>query len=300
MYRVFYITATEKSFSLAAKKMFLTQPSVSHSIKQLEEKLDTLLFVRTSKGVRLTKEGEMLFHFVEQAFHFIEKGEKKVNELKNLMSGEISIGSSDSLCKHYLLPHIKTFTDKYPQVQIQLKHGTTPNIIELLKKGKIDLGIVHLPIEDNQVDVTEFINIHSCFVVSSKYKKLLKNEVSLKELLTYPLITFSKNSSSRKFIEALFKKHDLTIEPEIELGSVDLLIECSKIGLGVGFVTKEFVTEELEQNLLYEVNLQEDIPVRKLGIVTLKNTPISVGSKKFIKSMKKKGLIKKHHEMYIQ
>ncbi|MGO4271510.1 LysR family transcriptional regulator, partial [Paenibacillus sp. TAF58] len=142
LYKVFYLTAKSGSLSKAAKELFITQPSVSHSIKLLEDTLGLQLFARTSKGVELTKEGAVLYSYIEQAYNFISLAEEKLSELRNFSSGEIKIGGSDSLCKHYLLPFLESFHVQYPHVQINLVHGTTPEIVKHLKEGKIDIGIV--------------------------------------------------------------------------------------------------------------------------------------------------------------
>ncbi|MDP5276371.1 LysR family transcriptional regulator [Chengkuizengella axinellae] len=285
LYRVFYVTALEKSFSKAAIKLFITQPSVSHAIKQLEEKLELQLFIRTSKGVSVTKEGETLFKYIEQAFTFIDSAERKISEIKNLNRGEVTIGGSDSTCKHYLLPHIKTFQECFPDIQIKLQHGSTPSIIEKLTSGIIDFGIVHLPVDHKQIQVTEFLNINSTFVVGEKYKELTKNENTLEELLKYPIISFSEKSSSRKFLNLLFQKQGLNVKPDIEVGSVDLLIECAKIGMGVAFVTKELVTKELKNCLLFEIKLNEKIEKRKIGLVTKKELPLSIAANQFFQHL---------------
>ncbi|OPH48814.1 LysR family transcriptional regulator [Paenibacillus ferrarius] len=282
LYKVFYLTAKSGSLSKAAKELYITQPSVSHSIKLLEDQLKLQLFARTSKGVELTKEGSILFSYIEQAYNFISLAEEKLHELRTFSSGEIKIGGSDSLCKHYLLPFLESFHDQYPHVQINLVNGTTPEIVKQLKEGKIDIGIVRTPILDEQMQVREGITIQDCFVTGPKYRELALGKVSLADLLKYPIILFSSNSSSRKFVTRLFSDHDLMLEPEIELGSVDLLIEFAKIGFGVSFVTKEFVAKELAEGSLFEVNLDAAIPSTKIGIITLRNMPLSTAAAAFI------------------
>ncbi|USK30827.1 LysR family transcriptional regulator [Bacillus sp. CMF21] len=285
MYRVFNVTAMEKNFSKAAKKLFITQPSVSHSIKQLEDRLGIQLFVRTSKGVTLTNEGETLFGYINQAFGLIENAEKKILELKNLESGHVTIGGSDSTCKHYLLPYIQAFQNMYPEIQIKLQHGSTPQILDKLTNGLIDIGIVHLPIDQSQIKLTDFLSIGSTFVVGKKYKDLAKKTLSLEEMLNYPIISFSETSSSRKFLNQLFQTKGLNIKPDIEVGSVELLIECAKIGMGIAFVTKELVLKELSEEELFEVHLNENIENRKIGLVTKKEIPLSVAADKFFKHL---------------
>lgn len=280
-YYVFYITALEKNFSKAARKLFITQPSVSHSIKQLETNLDIQLFHRTSKGVTITDEGKVLFDYVHQAFELIDNAERKISELKGLESGHVTIGGSDSTCKHYLLPYIQTFQESFPDIQIKLQHGSTPQILDKLTNQSIDIGIVHLPINQSHMHLTELLSINSTFVGGEKYKHIADRTLSLEETLDYPIISFSETSSSRKFLDQLFQKQGLGVKPDIEVGSVELLIECAKIGMGIGFVTKELVSKELKDGELYEVHLDEDIEKRKVGIITSKDMPLSVAANQF-------------------
>ncbi|GAE37490.1 LysR family transcriptional regulator [Halalkalibacter akibai] len=285
LYRVFYVTAMEKNFSKAAKKLYITQPSVSHAIKQLEESLGIQLFVRTSKGVTMTHEGETLFGYISPAFGLIDNAERKISEIKSLKCGHVTIGGSDSTCKHFLLPHIQTFQDMFPEIQIKLQHGSTPKILDKLTKGLIDIGVIHLPIDHSQITLTEFLSISSTFIVGEKYKNLANNHLSLEEMLNYPIISFSETSSSRRFLNQLFQKQGLNVKPDIEVGSVELLIECAKIGMGIAFVTKELVLKELSEGELFEVCLNEKIENRKIGLITRKEIPLSVAANKFIKHL---------------
>ncbi|WP_223254480.1 LysR family transcriptional regulator [Bacillus sp. HNG] len=285
LYRVFYVTAMEKNFSKAAKKLYITQPSVSHAIKQLEERLGIQLFVRTSKGVTMTHEGETLFGYISPAFGLINNAERKISELKSLKCGHVTIGGSDSTCKHFLLPHIQTFQDMFPEIQIKLQHGSTPQILDKLTNGLVDIGIIHLPIDQSPVKLTEFLSISSTFIVGKKFKNLANKHLSLEELLNYPIISFSETSSSRRFLNQLFQKQGLNVKPDIEVGSVELLIECAKIGMGIAFVTKELVLKDLSEGELFEVCLNEKIENRKIGLITRNEIPLSVAANKFYKHL---------------
>ena len=285
LYYVFYITAIEQNFSKAAQRLFITQPSVSHSIKQLEERLGVQLFLRTSKGVKVTYEGRILFDYIQQAIGLIENGERKISELKTLENGQVTIGGSDSTCKHYLLPYVQTFQDIFPNIQIKLQHGSTPQIIEKLTSGIIDIGIIHMPINQSEIQLTEFLNINSTFIAGKKHKDLANKTLSLEEVLNYPIITFSETSSTRRFLNQLFQKHGLIVKPDIEVGSVELLIECAKIGMGIAFVTKELVAKELTEGELIEVQLHEKLEKRKIGLVTKKDIPLSIAADEFFKHL---------------
>ena len=111
----------------------------------------------------------MLFRYIEQAFSFIEIGEKAIADMHNLQSGEINIGASDTLCKYYFLPHLEYFHATYPDIRIRISNRTTPETLSLLKEGKIDFGIVHLPATDKQIDFRASSPIHDCLVAGKSF-----------------------------------------------------------------------------------------------------------------------------------
>jgi len=282
LYKVFYWAAKTGSLTQAAKMLYLTQPSVSHAIKQLEESFGITLFYRTSKGVALTQEGSVLYSYIEQSQMLISLAEEKMAALKNLESGELRIGGSDSLFKHYVLPYLEQFHERHPGVKLHLNHGTTPEIIGFLKEGRIDLGVVRMPIVDPQLQVTESFQLQDCFVAGARYAQLKGAVLSLAELLQYPIILFSRNSRARMTITELFQSYGYSIKPEIEVGSVDLLIEFAKRGLGISYVTREFVTKELEEGALFEVRIDVPLPPAHVGILTMNSVPLSHAAAAFI------------------
>jgi DNA-binding transcriptional LysR family regulator len=282
LYKVFYLAAKTGSLTQAAKALFLTQPSVSHAIKQLEDSFGVALFYRNSKGVALTREGAVLFSYIEQAHSFIAMAEEKMAELKSLTSGELRVGGSDSLLKHYLLPYLEAFHTKHPGVSIHLIHGTTPELIAYLKEGRIDLGVVRMPIADPQLEVREGIRLQDCFVAGSRYAELKDSVLTLEQLLQYPIILFSRNSRARMAITDLLCDYGYELKPEFEVGSVDLLIEFALRGLGISFVTREFAVKELEQGSLFEIKLDVKLPPSQVGIMTLRGLPLSLAADEFI------------------
>lgn len=285
LYKVFCSAARTGSLSEAARQLFITQPSVSHSIKLLEEQLGLTLFSRVPRGVELTKDGAVLYSYLEHANSFIAMAEEKTRELTSFSGGEVKIGGSDSLVKHFLLPFLESFHREFPEIRIHLIHGTTPEIVRHLKEGRIDLGLVRAPVEDDGLRFEEGVVLQDCFVAGPKYRELAEQTVSMKDLLGYPIILFSSNSRSRQFITSLFQEQGYDLMPEIELGSVDLLIEFAKIGFGVSFVTREFAARELKEGSLFEVKLKEFIPPARTGIITLKKTPLSKAAHEFVSRM---------------
>ncbi|MDA3884634.1 MAG: LysR family transcriptional regulator [Candidatus Delongbacteria bacterium] len=283
LYKVFYQIAKEGKISAASKKLFVTQPAVSQSIKQLEERLGGKLFFRTPKGMKLTVEGKMLFSYIEKAYDLIKTGEMKFEEMNTLEYGEINIGASDTLCSHYLLPYLEEFHKKFPKIKIKITNRTTYEIINLLKNGSVDLGVLNMPVEDdNQLNITESLTIEDCFIYGKKYSSFFKDKVSLKKLNRFPIILLEKGSSTRNFIDNIFIDKKLKLEPEIELGSNDLLVKFAKIGLGISFVSKSSIKNELNDGDIFEVKLKEKIPKRKIGIATLKGVFLSPAGQEFL------------------
>lgn len=282
LYKVFYWAAKMGSLTQAAKALYLTQPSVSHAIKQLEDNFGITLFYRNSKGVELTQEGNILYSYIEQSQILISLAEEKMAALKNLDSGELRIGGSDSLFKHYLLPYLEHFHQNHSSIKLHLIHGTTPEVISFLKEGRIDLGVVRMPIVDKQLEVRESFQLQDCFVAGARYTELQDMVLSLDMLLQYPVILFSRNSRARMAITEIFQSYGHILKPEIEVGSVDLLIEFARRGLGISYVTREFVSKELEEGSLFEIRLDVSLPPSHVGIMTMRNMPLTSAASKFI------------------
>ncbi|MCS7462267.1 LysR family transcriptional regulator [Paenibacillus doosanensis] len=275
LYRVFLAVAKAGSFSRAAEALFITQPAVSHSIRQLEEKLGGPLFFRTSRGAKLTVEGEVLLRYIGQAFQLIAEAEHRLTEMHQLLSGVVHIGANDTLCKHVLLPYLEAFHKEYPDVKLHVTNRTSQETIKLLKEGAIDFGIVNLPVDDAQLSIRRWKPLHDIFVAGARYSHLQGQTMTPAELAAYPIILLERDSSMRKYADRYFQAHQVRITPEFELGSLDLLIQFAKTGLGISCVTGQFAAEELASGELFELRLEPAIPPRHIGIVTLKDVPLS-------------------------
>ena len=285
LYKAFFYTAKYGNISKASEHLYITQPAVSRSIRQLEDALKCALFFRTSKGVVLTPEGEVLFKYVEQALNFLAAGEKKIYDVQDLLDGEIRIGVSDTLCKYYLLPYLKLFNTLYPAIKIHVICPTTPAIIQLLKTGKIDFGIINLPFDDEQLEFKSIMEVQDCFVTGQKYRHLSQRMQPLSEILRHPLLLLERNSNSRLFMDQYFKANSVSVTPAFELGNVDLLIQFAKYDFGIACVIKNFIGDELDRGRLFEIKPVEKIPSRSIGAVWLKNVPLSAAAKKLISNL---------------
>lgn len=286
LYRIFNVVSQNKSFSKAAQELFMTQSAVSQSIMKLEKELEIQLFHRTSKGVELTNEGILLYEHVHSALGIINAAEDKLVEFKTLKTGQLRIGVGDTISRYFLLPYLEEFHRVYPGIKLKILNGTTKEICDYIKSGKVDVGICNLPISDEHLHVIPCKEIQDIFICGEKYKKLSEEPISFDHLMELPLIFLENKSNSRDYIESFLSKKGYQVSPVFELGSHDLVIEFTKINLGISCVTKEFSMDYLERGELFEVMLEEEIPKRSIGICYLKNVPLSRAGSKFIDRIK--------------
>lgn len=289
LYRIFYAVANHGNITKAADELNISQPAISKSIKNLEDQLGGKLFVRTKRGVVLTAEGKEFYNYIKQAIEFIGNAENKFTDLINLETGSIKIGISVTLTREFLLPYIKEFHDKYPKIDIQIVTNVSSELFTKLRNGLIDMIILNLNDKNygSDIEVIKCKKISDCFVFNNSFKELINKEISINELNNYPLVLQLKGSNTREFLDNLAKENGIILKPNIELASYSLVVDFAKIGLGIGYVTKEYIKKELKNGELNIVNLKEKIPTRYIGIAISKNHLPNFSTKKLIEIITK-------------
>jgi DNA-binding transcriptional LysR family regulator len=292
LYKIFYHAAKDESFSKAAAGLFISQSAVSQAIKNLEQKLGIRLFFRKTRNLQLTSEGKLLFTHIEQAFNLIKAAENKITAMQNLNSGEIRIGAGDTVCKYNLLPFLQIFNQQYPNIKIRVINRTSSQIKEILENGAIDFGVVTLPLSENvysqNIQVQELFSVQDIFIASIKFSSLHEKPVEITELANYPLLMLERTSATRRNLDSFLRQNQINLAPEIELESVDLLVEFAKIGLGVAHVLRESAMANIRKGEVFEVKTNPAIPPRRLGIITLTKVPLMQAGSKFIELLKQK------------
>lgn len=285
LYKVFYHVANTLSFSEASKQLFISQSAVSQSIKVLEKKLNQTLFIRSTKRVQLTPEGEILLKHIEPAMNLIKQGESQLLEANTLNGGQLRIGASDTICRYYLIPYLKKFHQKYPNVHIKVTNQTSIECAKLLESGQVDFSITNYPNSglSNTQNVRIIHEFYDIFVANEEYHALKGKTVSLKELQTYPILMLDRKSTTSEFLHSMFQRHQLDLVPEIELNSNDLLIDLARIGLGIAFVPN-YCIPDTEKDL-FIVNLEESLPSRQMVVAFNENLPISQAAKQFMEML---------------
>lgn len=282
-YKVFYYAGRLGSITAAAEALCISQPAVSQAIKQLEQSLNSKLFIRNQKGVKLTVEGKLLFPYVERGIENLLDGERMLRRLVELDMGEIRIGASDMTLQFYLLPFLEKFHAKYPNVKMTVTNGPTPETLDALYEGKIDFGVVTTPFDARQeVDARNVRKIHNVFVAGKKYLHLKGRTVHYRELMEYPCIFLEKNTSTRTFMDRFLEKKGIVLEPEFELATSDMVVQFAMRNLGIGCVMEEFAREKMESGELFALQFEETMPERGICIVTDKKNPVSPAGQKLL------------------
>ena len=285
LYRVFYTVAKCGSLTKAAEELFISQPAVSQAIKQLESQLGGQLFNRTRKGMELSETGgKQIFPLGEQALKLFDEMENKYSELKDTATGVLRVCASDTVSNHFLLPYIKAFHEKYPDVNLMLENCTSSETIERLKNKKGDVGFVNLPLDDSDINLSSAVmQLHDTFVASAKFADLAKDTVDLKRLQDYPLLMLELSTATRQAIVSFAHSQGIHLHPEIELASLELMTELAKAGMGIACIPKEFVKKELADGSLIEIKTNPTLPTRAIGLALPKTDNLTFTVKEFIR-----------------
>ncbi len=282
LYRIFDAVVRMGSFSKAAETLFISQPAVSQSVANLEKQLNTVLFVREARGVKPTAEGQMLFEYINTGLSLIKSGEEKLEGLKTLSEGELKIGAGDTISQYFLLPVLEKFHKVHPNIKIKVINRTSPDTINLLKSGKIDIGFVNTPVFEKNIKTINCFDVHDVFIASNKFWFLKDKKISKKELVKYPIIMLEKLANSRKYVDGVFRDEGVILEPEIELGAHNLLIEFCKIGYGISCVIEEFSKEAINSGEVFKVELLNPVLKREIALCHIEGVSLSFAAKSFM------------------
>ena len=286
LYKVFYTVAKCGSLTKAAEALYISQPAVSQSIKQLESQLGIQLFNRTHRGMELSAQGgKPIFKKVEQALKLFSEAQTLVAQRKTSATGDVRVGASDTIFEYFVADKVVEFHEKFPAVKIELISGITPETVEDLKTGKCDVAFVNLPIEVDE-GLTLYGNcmrLNDIFVAGEKFSELQGKTIALSDLKKYPLIFLDEQTVARKTLDTYLKSLGVELLPAIEVGSWELMKRLVKKGMGIGVIPREYAVAEREEGSLFEVSVDPILPARSIGMLLPKDVEISYALRSFLK-----------------
>ena len=285
-YRAFYYVAQCRSVTKAAEKLCISQPSVTYSIKKLESHLGKRLFRRSSRGMELTHEGDILFGYVSRAYQALKDAGKEISEMS--VSGTLSIGATETGLHHFLLPVIEKFTADYPSVHFSIAGNNTPDLIDALSEGTIELAVavspVELPPDLTFITVADFSDI---VIAGSRFAELKNRLIEPAELVKYPIVTVEKTTSARNQIDIFFENNNAALKPAYTVRTSSLVLPFVERNLALGILPDMFAREAVDSGRVFKVRMSPGIPGRQILIIFPKDEKdMSELSRMFIRYVK--------------
>jgi len=285
LYKIFYEVATNESISNASKKLVITQSAVSKAIKKLEEDLNTKLFYRNSKGVKLTEKGEELLFYVEEAFNNLITAERTMIESETLNKGKISIGVPSQIGSFYIFEEIANFHKKYPNIEITIISKTTTQLLKLLERHEIDFIIDTSPINSKIDDIVikPLIEVENCFVVKSDSSISVDKIKSIKDLSNYSLVLPIKGTDNRKQLDKIFEKNNVELNNVISIHTSEMIAGSIKKDLGIGYIIYDVIKDNIENGEFKIVDIKETLPRITINLVYIEKY-LTIAPKFFIEN----------------
>lgn len=273
--KVFCAVAETKSFSKASEIIHLTQPAVSLQIQAIEEAFETKLFDRTSNTVMLTPTGEILYNYAKEILGLYAAIEKDIGEITGLVKGNISVGASTTI-GNYLMPAvISDFKRAFPKITIQLIVGNTKRIVELLKAGNLNLGIVEGEAGSYKVMTEKLLSDELSLIVAPFHPWAKKKEISIHEIIKEPFILREDGSGTRQVIEKYLSKMGIAVQSlkiSSIIGSTEAIKEAVENGIGVSIVSKWAVRKEGRYGTIHTLGFKEIRMLRDFSLIFNKNS----------------------------
>jgi len=252
--RAFLLLAETRSFTAAAKRLFVTQSAISHSIKALEVSLDCALFHRGGRKIALTPHGELFLGRVRAALGELEQGVGDLHALHRWGHGRLRIAATDSVCQYFLPAVLREFRESFPHCEIAIAPGDSTELLDRILQGTMDLGIgLRTDAHDPSLHCVPLFSDQLAIVASPLHPLVAEarhGALSAEELAGNRFIIYARSSFTYRLIDGYFRKEGVRSPSFLELGNMEAIKEMAKIGLGAGIVAPWVTLRELDEGSL--------------------------------------------------
>ena len=267
-YRIFYYVAKYENITKAAMVLKSSQPNVTRIIHILEDQLDCRLFLREPRGLKLTEEGRRLYAHVAIACQHLLDAEAEICRDKNIYTGTIELGVTETALHLFLLQNLHEFQRTYPDIKIRIQNNTTPEILKSLANGRLDLAVVTTPFEPGDtMECEDLMTFREVPAGGPDYAALSDRPMTLKEFRLHSIIGLGYGTASYEYYRKVFIEQHLDYEPAMEVATADLVIPLLQNNLGVGFVPEPLATPFFENGSLVPLTLNVPLPSRKVNML---------------------------------
>ncbi len=281
LYKIFLYLYEEKSISKTAAKLYVSQPAISYSLKELENQLGYTLFYRNSKGIEPTLEAKELYTYVSTAFNIFNDAEEHIKNLNSLNIGCIRIGTPSHIGIFYLASYIADFRKIYPGIRFEIVSRSTADMVDMLEARKLDILVDTLPIncKKNVTKIT-LSKLNNCFA----YNKNIMNDVhitNVTDLKNYPLILPSATASIRLKLDEYMESKNTKLSPILESWTTEMMLEMVRKGVGIGYFIRNVVDSQEDKDNFEVICFDNELPAVDVCCVYADEF-LSVATRKFI------------------
>ncbi|MFY9675872.1 MAG: LysR family transcriptional regulator [Terriglobales bacterium] len=278
---IFLEVARLSSFSRAAEKRFRTQPAVSSQIRALEEEVGARLLDRSGGRVSVTAAGKLFFKYAEDTIEGRKIILTEIAETERVPRGEIVVGANEGTCLHILPEVFAQFKRDYPNVSVSIKRSDYAKILDSILENAVDFGFVSLPVTDNRLEAQMIHRDHLVAITAPKHPLAHKKSVTVAEIAAYPLV-LPKLGHTRDALDVLFYDHHVKPHLAMELDSSELLKRFVAAGVGIGFIARSNIQEDIRAKALVALNLADVRILRDLALVFRKDKSLSRAARAFM------------------
>ena len=277
----FIEVARLSSFSRAAEKRFRTQPAISSQIRSLEEDVGARLLDRSGGKVSLTASGKLFLKFAEETLDARKAAMTAIAETERVPKGEIVVGANEGTCLHILPEVFAHFKKQYPDVSVSIRRADYAKVLESVIDNSVDFGVVSLPVTDNRLTAVLIHRDDLVLIVPPRHPLAKLKSAKADDIAQDPLV-IPKVGHTRDALDQLFHEHKLKPRYAMELDSSELLKRFVAADVGVGFISRSNVQEDVKANVLAAVPLANTQIRRDLALVFRKDKALSRAALAFI------------------
>jgi DNA-binding transcriptional LysR family regulator len=277
----FLEVARHASFSRAAEKRFRTQPAISSQIRALEEEVGARLFDRSGGKVALTAAGKVFQKYAEEALAARKTVITSLAEMERVPRGEIVVGANEATCLHILPEVFAEFKKRYPDVGVQISRLERAKILESVIDNSVDFGVVSMPVDDKRLTVVTIHRDELVIIAPPRHPLTRMKDVGVADVVRFPLL-LPKIGRTRDAIENLFHERQLKPRISMELDSSELLKRFVAADVGIGFIARSNVVEDVKAGALAAIPLADVCIRRELALVFRKDKALSRAALAFI------------------
>ena len=279
------LTETE-SFTKAAQINGVTQSAVSQQISSLERQFKSLLIERSKKKFRLTREGQVLYDFSKQIIATYESLHNRLQELKDIISGNIRVATIYSIGLHDLPPYIKRFLKSYPTVNVHVEYRRANQVYEDVLGNVVDMGLVAYPSKDSKLEIIALRRDPMVLICHPQHPFAKLKNVKLKALAGQKFIGFEPDMPTRKALDKAFREHGVDVQHVMEFDNIETVKRAVEIDAGVAVVPLTTITQEVSGQTLAAVKIDDGELQRPLAAIFKKNKVLSPAMKQLLAMLK--------------